>query len=390
MGILAIAALAVLPAPRARPEIRTPGPVPLFPLRAVWERALDAPAAHPPAHDEGRIYVALKDGTLAALSVEGGAIAWTAGAAADAPPAVDPTGVYVATGERLQALDPATGRLRWQTRLAAPLAVAPAAAGGWLLTALANGEIVARRAATGDVLWRRALGSVARLAPLVAADRVFVGLADGRVASLALLDGTPGWSHPVAGEPTGLAEADGLVYAGATGRFFYAIDARNGRLAWQWRIGAAIVGAPPLDARHVYVAALDNQVRALDRHHGAQRWKRALPSRPIGPPVVVGDSVVPSTLAAELGGLSVRDGASTGRHPLDREVAMPLAAVPLPLARGGDLIAVILADGTVIGLQRRVEPPILPLADVPGASVPLAPAPVTPRSAARRSPPETR
>jgi outer membrane protein assembly factor BamB len=390
LGILAVAALAVLPVPQVRPAVRTPGPVPLFPLRAVWERALGVAAAHPPAHDESRIYVALKDGTLVAVSVEGGARVWTAGAAADTAPAVDRTGVYVGTGDRLQALDPATGRLRWQIPLAAPLAAPPAAAGGWLLAALANGEIVAHRAATGEVLWRRALGAVARIAPLVAADHVVIGLAGERVASLALLDGTPGWSCPVAGDPTGLAEAGGLVYAGATGRFFHAIDARTGRLAWRWRIGAAMVGAPPVDARHVYVAALDNQVRALDRRHGAQRWKQALPARPIGPPLVVGDSVVPSARAAELRGLHVRSGASTGRHPLDRELAMPLAAVPLPLARGGDLIAAILTDGTVVGLQRRVEPPVLPLADLPGAPVPLAPPPVTPGPAARPSPPGTR
>jgi outer membrane protein assembly factor BamB len=390
LGIAAIAALAVLPAPRARSDARAAGPVPLFPLRAVWEQSFGTPVAHPPAHDDQRIYLALKDGRLAAVSADGGTLAWTTSAPADTSPAVDRTGVYVGTGEQLLALDPATGRLQWQAPLAAPLAAPPAAAGGWLLTALANGEIVAWRAATGEMLWRRPLGATARVTPLVAGDRVFVGLADQRVASLALLDGSPGWSCPVEGEPTGLAEADGLVYAGTTGHFFYAIDARDGRTAWRWRIGAAVIGAPPVDARHVYVAALDNQVRALDRRHGAQRWKRALPARPLGSPLVVGDSVVPSALAAELRGLNVRDGAGTGRHPLDREVALPLAGVPLPLARGGDLIAAILADGTVVGLQRRVEPPVAPLVEVPGTPVPLAPPPVTPGSAPRLSPPETR
>jgi len=382
--------LAALPAAAARPDARAAGPVPLFPLRAIWERALGSPVAHPAAHDARQIYVSLRDGRLVAVSADGGAVAWTVEVTADTTPAVDGAGVYAGAGNRLLALDPATGRLQWEASLAAPLAAPPAAAGGWLLTALADGDLVARRAATGEVIWQRSLGAATRVSPLVAGDRVFVGLGDQRVVSLALLDGAPGWSCALTGAPTGLAEADGRIYAGTTGHFFYAIDARSGRLAWRWRIGAAVVGAPPVDARHVYVAALDNQVRALDRHHGAQGWKRAIPARPIGPPLVVGDSVVPSALAAELRGLQVRDGASTGRHPLDRELAVPLAGVPLPLARGGDLIAALLADGTIVGLQRRVEPPILPLADVPGAPVPLAPPPLTAGPAARPSPPETR
>jgi outer membrane protein assembly factor BamB len=362
-----------LPATAAPAPRKDSVPPPFFPVRLLWEAPLGAPATPPVVVAAGRVFVALRTGTVAALAVDTGETLWTA--------RLEPRGPMIADGERLlvpiegaiEAVDPTTGSALWRAPVGNDPVLALMSTSGWVFALLESGTLEARRADTGARVWQQALGVPARAAPVVLADSIFVATRDGTIVALGVTDGVPRWRTRADGEAAGLVARDDRLYFGTGAKFFYCLTADDGRIEWRWRIGAGIVGAPALDDRHVYLVALDNQIRALDRRSGAQRWRKPLIARPIGAPVRVDGGIVPAVLASELRGLEPRDGGNQGRYPTDREVGVPVG-VDRPYAQGGDLVIVPLSDGTTLALQARIEPAILPLTVLPGSAVPLTPA----------------
>ena len=83
------------------------------------------------------------------------------------------------------------------------------------------------------------------------------------------------------------AGAGDRVYVGAADQSFYCLKARDGEVDWSWRIGALVVGAARRAETNVYFVALDNVVRALDRHSGVQQWQHPLRRRAASGPVIV-------------------------------------------------------------------------------------------------------
>ena len=122
--------------------------------------------------------------------------------------------------------------------------------------------------------------------------------------ALRVATGDPVWERRLGGAPTGLLATDDRLYAGSTDNFFYALDSRDGRVAWRWRTGADLVGIPVVDERHVYFVSLDNALRALSRKSGVQRWLRLLPLRPTRGPLEVGGTLIVSGIAPMLRALS--------------------------------------------------------------------------------------
>ncbi len=353
-------------------------PPPFFPARALWQVALGAPALPPAIHDGTQLYVTLRTGTVTAWELDGGVARWTARLDAQGPLATDGSRVFVPVEGALEALAPADGTVLWRRPLPEGRVVGLAVTPELLLAVLDTGAVHALRADTGEPRWERSIDGLGQAAPLIAGQATFLARSNGEVLALRIADGRPLWSASVDGQVTGFAARDGRLYFGTTAKAFYSVEADTGRIAWRWRVGAVVKGAPFVDDRHVYFVALDNQIRALDRLNGAQRWRKPLAARPLGSPVPAGTGLATAVLAPELAGVSARDGVSQGRHPLDRELAAPPLVVDRPFTRGGEILVVLLSDGLVVALQRRVEPPFVPLSALPGLPVPLTPPPGSP------------
>lgn len=354
---------------------------PFFPARVLWQVALGAPALPPAVHDGTSLYVALRTGAVTAWALDGGAARWATRVDVRGPLATDGARIFVPVDQAIEALMPNDGTTVWRTPVAEGRVIAQAPAASLLVSVFESGVVQALRADTGERLWRATLESPSRATPLAVGDTLLLARTAGEVKALRVSDGQSLWTAAVDGDIAGFAARDGRLYFGTTGKAFYCLDLATGRIEWRWRVGAVVMGSPAVDARHVYFVALDNQVRALDRVSGTQRWRKPLTARPIGGPVTIGNGVSTPVLAAELGGVSLREGASQGRHPLDRELASSPLVVDRPYARGGELVVLVLSDGLMVALQRRVEPPMLPLATLPGVPVALTPPP-TPRGSA--------
>jgi outer membrane protein assembly factor BamB len=139
---------------------------------------------------------------------------------------------------------------------------------------------------------------------------------------------------------------------------------------WKFPFGGDVVGIAATNDL-VFVAALDNVVRALNRSNGNQIWKRPLTTRPVAAPQVF-DGVIAVPAADSVATFNSKTGVPIGTFDATTLLrGQPLVdATPKPFAVS---ILAITRDGLAIGL-RPIEmlfrdAAIEPLAALPGHAV---------------------
>jgi outer membrane protein assembly factor BamB len=356
----------------------SPGGLPLFPLRVRWSVDLEAPPAAGVATDNVRLYVPLASGTLVAFDAETGTTRWKVDLTTRVKPAAADERVYVVSGDTLQALDGASGRAVWRVPLPAAVSAPLVARAGWLIAALENGEVLALRGTDGTIVWRQQGGAPVVAAPAIDGDRLYLPGPDGAVKAVAVATGEVIWTRTVGGAIITVAPLGPRVYVGSTDNYFYCLDDKQGRVRWRWRAGADAVGTAIADEDRVFFAALDGLVRALDRGHGAQRWRQALPWRPRTGPLRVGQTLVASGIALDLRGYALATGRPVGEYALSESRLEVLEGAPIVVSRTtlpGDFVVAALADGRLVALEHVFGLPGRPLTDLPGERVALTPPP---------------
>jgi outer membrane protein assembly factor BamB len=339
----------------------------LFPVTPAWNQPLDKVVTAPPAFAGHLAFFPVEGAQVAAFDVERGVPAWTAPGAPTSTPAIGDGLLFFAEPERITALRQDTGEVAWRLAFSEELAIPLVWDNGWLIVADASGNVLAFRATDGTLIWRAPLGVRVHAPPALAADRVYVPLEDGRVVALDVTSGAQQWARRLGGAANEMLALDDRVYVGSDDNFFYCLLARDGEIAWRWRTGGDVVGVPVIDEHRVYFVSRDNVLRALDRHSGAQRWKRALPGRPTRGPVGAADLLLVTGLAPKLSAFAMKDGSPAG------EVTAPgeLAAIPyVTESRGLPQLVLVsrdVAKGTrIIAVRRTVEPPMnTPLPTLP-------------------------
>ena len=141
-----------------------------------------------------------------------------------------------------------------------------------------------------------------------------------------------------------------LVIVGSTSDDVYALDSR-GRLRWPWSGWADIVGITA-DADNVYVASLDNIVRALKLENGNRQWRKVVATRLVFPPQLAASTLLISGIEPALTALSVR-GDQVGTYALPEPAYLAAAPLVLEAPDPESVTLVLLArDGEVFGLRR--------------------------------------
>ena len=345
-------------------------PSTFFPLETRWIAELDAPLAAAPAFDLQHAYVALRDGSLTAVRLADGEVAWSTDCETRFSPAAADGIVVVATAQRLVGLRTDDGATLWTADLRTPVSAGPVWKAGWLVTVLENGEVMALRAEDGSEFWRRQLSGSLEVAPTVSGRTVFVPIADGRVVALDLMTGDPLWEHPVGGSPREILAADDL-FVGSTDNFFYRLSRDDGQLLWRWRTGADIVGRPAADPRQVMFVSLDNVLRSLDRKSGVQQWRRPLPGRPTAGPTIVDDLVLVAGVTPEILAFNIETGAPAGTLKGPAEFVVPPHVLDPSSPEAPGVIATT-GDGHLLAMLRPLGPPLFSIVFPPP---PLLPAP---------------
>lgn len=175
-------------------------------------------------------------------------------------------------GERtplLEAVDAATGGVRWQTTAPVAWAEIPdsPALGGDILYAPIQAPVAGLLAvapATGETLWFAPFGFTSVTAPAVDADAVYVA----------------GW---------GVRNSRDRITNDTVGVVF-ALDPRTGRERWRFLANARF-GPLAVSGETIYVPS-DHGLFALDRATGGKRWQARFSPRAGESPVVARDTVV--------------------------------------------------------------------------------------------------
>lgn len=339
---------------------------PLAPLDPRWRVALDAAPAAAPALDERTAYVALRDGTLAAIDLDTGLPRWRVAAATSLAPATGGGLVFAAVAGDIAAFDAESGRAMWRVPLPGGAAAPLYWDTGWLVASTPDGDLAAFRAEDGELVWRQKLGAALAAEPAPALDRLYLGLADGRLVCVLLATGEPVWTRTLAGRVTALLALEDQLVAATAARDVLSVDLRRGRDRWTWRVGGDVSGVPAADDRRVFFAARDNVLRAVDRRSGNLRWKASLPTRPSSGPLVLGRLVLAPLVGTAVAGFE----AATGASAIALTAAGELAAPPLVRRASRETaprLIVASRDGTLQGFGHRFESPPAALAELPGS-----------------------
>ena len=338
-----------------------------------WISAEGVVVVAPPAVDAMTAYVPTKSGRVAAFDLDSGRVRWDAAADTAWAPAAGDGRVFLAVAGGVRALDAATGATVWERSLPAAAAAPPHWDNGWLVVSVAGGDLIALRAADGEPQWTSPLGAAIATAPVPAADALYLGLTDGRILALELTTGKTRWTRAFDGRATGLRALDEQLVVGTTARAVYSLDLENGRSRWRWRVGGPAIGRATADDRRIYFAAYDHLLRAVDRRSGNLRWRRALPHRPAGSPLVAGTLVLMPSLSPEISVYDAATGAPARAITSAGEVAGETVVRSGGSAAGTRILA-ISVEGRVLAFAPRVEPAPTKLEGLPGTPV-IEPAP---------------
>ena len=348
----------------------------MLPSEKAWLVTLSSAPSAAASMDEARVYIPLQGEHLVALDRATGETLWMIDVESNWPPLVSDGVVYVAASDELHAIDAATGDRKWRVPLGRG-AIAPLAAAKDAIIALVTpDEVWGFRASDGQRIWSTSLGGSAAPAALaVDGNRVFVAIGS-RLVRLELSDGAKRWDQTLPGMLRPPLAVNGRVLVGSTSNVFFGVNQDDGEVSWKYRVGGDVVGAA-IDRELVYVAALDNVLWAFHPGNGNLKWKRALPTRPVAPPTVVGGIVAVSGLAYPLSTFNAKTGAALAN--LDASLDLGRSKFLAPTLIAPTLhpytvaLVVVARDGRVLG-QRPVammfrDPPLDPLVTLPGKTL---------------------
>ncbi|HET7293698.1 MAG TPA: PQQ-binding-like beta-propeller repeat protein [Vicinamibacteria bacterium] len=278
---------------------------------------------------------------------------WTAGVGATvASPALAAGMVLAATADgRLLWLDPASGRLLHELKLASAIESSPAATAEALFVGSDDGECIAVDLLAGAVRWRARLGQVVRSSPLPVGDRVVVGVVEAKGAGgLAALDakGKPVWKAKMQAVFSSPALVDGRVVVGSDDGSLHAVDLDKGSIAWSVALSGKVRATPTVAADAVYAADFGGRLSARKASDGSSLWSAEL-GAPLYSSPCVGDELL--VLGANDG---VIHGVDRASGAIRFQVRSRGPVVASPLGRGGSFV-VGSTDGDLYLLDGKGE-----------------------------------
>lgn len=323
---------------------------------------------NPPVAANGRVFTIDAGSTVTAFALSDGKRLWRV----DLTPEDDDDDLfggglgywqgvlYVTTPfAKVIALDEATGAVRWETRLPAPMRVPPAISDGRVFVVTIDSQLFVLAADDGRRLWgHQVVPGPAQLlggpTPAVLGTVMVVAFSSGELYAFQVETGRVLWTDQLAGLAGGgvgevLTDIHGrplidrdLVFAVSYAGTFAAIDLRRGGRAWDIDIGSA--QTPWVAGDFLYVLTNDAELVCLLRRDGRVRWITPLPKYEDpedleGPihwsgPVLGGDRLLLTNSLGEAYSVSPYSGKILGRFDL------PARTFQAPIIVDGTLLFV--------------------------------------------------
>ena len=160
----------------------------------------------------------------------------------------------------------------------------PAVANGKVYFGSGDSNVYAVDAQTGTLLWKFPTKDVVHSSPAVVNNTVYIGSWDSYLYAIDAETGQEKWSfksgedntiHNQVGFQSSPAVVDGTVYIGCRDAHVYALDAANGRKKWDYPTAKSwVIGTPAVRDGMVYVGTSDSsRFMALDAKTGRLRFE---------------------------------------------------------------------------------------------------------------------
>ncbi len=286
-------------------------------LKKTWSRSLKVGSSkkryYPEQSDllllDKTLYVGTHGGSVYAVSVETGSVLWekrVAHPVASKMIGNDSVVIYSDLEGNLVALDKNDGAEMWRYQVKSEMLGRPALQGERLYVLTDEDEVSALSVKSGHVLWKNSLKTYFKNLTMrgqssitMSGDALYVGLANGHIYKMSASNGSVLWDvslvqpfsnfKDIDSQP---ALIDGSLYVGGYGNKVAKLDT-SGKIIWEasYITGNDVAG----EGDFIYVTTLDNQLVALDKKDGTQKWFAKIDQKGLSAPVVLGQYVFVAT-----------------------------------------------------------------------------------------------
>ena len=215
-----------------------------------WDYQVSSPAVA-----EGIVYVGSANTNFYAVDANTGQEKWrfkvVMGPVRSSPAVVEGVVYFGDWYGRVYALDAQTGQEKWHFMTGDRVVPSPTIVDGVIYIGSKSPRLYALDAQTGQKIWSFSYPEATpwvESSAAVAKGVVYVGSAAWkRLNAIDAATGQLKWYFPTNGFAlSSPVVADGVVYIGATGGYFFAVDADAGRELWRVETGGALRGYPPI------------------------------------------------------------------------------------------------------------------------------------------------
>jgi outer membrane protein assembly factor BamB len=272
-------------------------------MMPYWVYSASAPIGASPAVANGLAFTGDQSGTVSAVRIATGALAWSAaaGGSVQSSPAVDHAAGLVVVGSSdggISAYLARTGKLAWRISTSGAVKSSPLIYNGTVYVASENSKLYAITEKTGKIRWTAPLAGPADGSPALDPRTATVVIGDASGAVTAFHAGATSvrrlWRVSVGGAvDNSPVIAQGRVFVGAANGVVSALSEATGNTDWSKSVGPSVTGQMAYQASHLYVGAADGSLTALQTGSGAVMW-----SDPLAGPVT-GVSVTDGMLFTE-------------------------------------------------------------------------------------------
>ncbi len=329
-----------------------------------------------PVVSAGVYCLGTENGTLLALDVKTGEIAWERSLGEKSLAhslATDGVRLFVgcedmntlpSSSKALLALDLQTGEPLWQYPTQAHSLSAVTLFKGKAFFCACDGWFHALDAETGQSLWSVRHSSWAPAAPAAGEGIVCVGGRENEVVAYSTEEGSPRWRFSRGGWFDSRLSIDSeRAYLPCRDGHLYTVDLQSGRLLWQSQKerGNGITSPPAAAGGRVFVGSrvyreVDGKqeptyaMLALDAADGTEQWRLYAERHILPPPAIVEDTLFWGTNDGTLGAVDVISGQELWKHQFkSRIVTEPTVADDYSYFGG--------RDGMIYAIRWKAQPP---------------------------------
>jgi outer membrane protein assembly factor BamB len=291
------------------------------PFRLIWSLGLGQLIEFPAVVWDGFAYIGNQRGTVRAISMRSGKVAWrhdTPGSPLMASsPAVDGEEVvYHTLGGRVYVLDRANGKLKWSWNAGSAIESSPVVVHDIDYFGTASGEMYALDLRRHRLRWRRYLGSKITAGAAIEQGQLFIGDYAGRLWALSPGTGATRWIGTVNGKIYGTpAVAHGRVFVpSSTGNSLTAFTT-SGHYLWRVTAGYYVYSSPAVSRGVVCFGSYDGWFYGVSVGTGRVRWRIPTGGAISGAAVIVDGIAYVGSFSHRIVGVNVRTGRTVLSFP---------------------------------------------------------------------------